>query len=944
MSLKSSILLFQGKNFRNCGPQKTLFCPEMENVNDLISYVYNYTEIETTNTTLKVTNLDDRYKSFVTRVIQIMGQKLHWVSIYNDVSHDILYNPFNAPKPRMIVDNSINEWGDITLPKYKRLDTNVKYKILDKFISHFKEDLYCNMLKNVDLTNIENKLYSSIMQKYFVAKITPCIPITTYIIDPRLVQLYPLKDRLLFFKKFYKELDNPHAYLTDLDINNVPVYILKYLAENYQPKVYNTSFSNMTSDKFKSLVNPVLQLQYLIKNKDYKSTDKWNNFYNLIDNSLIKRIDREIYDLHNNKRSSSSEKHTIIDRNQNRRVTTRNTTRRKSNNPLTEYDKLLQNTLNINQTLMNKGWNHMTTEELIQANTNTKIYLLKKFIKNFQDKKYCLLLQNLELSDLTDTDQVILNKILTKYIKIGLRPCLKIDNLLVEPDLFKLYPENDKLNYITLNYMHLQNPHEYLNHISDVNKIDKKILKFFANRTSSDFIKISWDNMTPTKFSKEINPYMQMEYLSKFGPNYYTTTKWQELYKAIDNKYHNVPEYKALQFQTDLRMNSKIKKCINTYSINQLVDMAIKQFGGNKNTYLKMGHDALCDLIEKKHFVIQNKQIKNNRFNDVSKYPPILQPQINYVDTLDNTTKNALRRYTHQFDWQVNQLLMLDNKDTVESLKHPRASDEFDVNQLEYGYEPILNKNIKDVQRRLDVAFANVPPLTNHLTVYRGVNYKRNSNYIHDPIYNKQYISTSTSVDVAKQFVDSGCCILYITVPIGSHVLPLERITEYINEYEVLLPRGGNIRVIKQIGNIVHAIFKEPKLDNLKPIHVFDEHVTSILVTLNAPDYVHSIIAGVLGPGQKRNDGSYTYKLNVTSIPFVMKKLPYIIMFKKLTKDYPNTKIQYIVITKSIKKGFRQYVYNIRDGHIFEDGKIIKFTGGVGGMVLNKKSTSSTNI
>lgn len=921
MSLKTSVLLFKGENFKNCGPKRTFFCPEMESVNDLISYTFNYNEIKTTNTFLEVGNLDSRYKNFVEQAIKILGKKVYWVSIYNKSLglHDVLYNPLNKPKPRIPTANRVNtstrgkkmsDWDNITIDVYKNMDTKSQCELLHKYVDKFKDEKYCKFLKMTDLEKIDGKLYNRLMSYYYNAKIAPCIPITMYIIDPKVVSLYPYQERLTFLKKYYKELDEPHKYLATVNVKDVSPTILKYMADKTPLSFGDVQFVKL--NEFKSLKNPFVQLKYLLEQKATSHERKWLQLFNAMDKSKISQ-DKDYKQLLNDYFLNPT--HRVS--NQRRRI--------KQDTP---YDELLKG---MNPKLLDKNWSELTIQEMKKAQPPIKNKLLEKHIDHFKDEKYCTLLQN----SYDVVDHKVFEQIIEKYVKARLRPCVPLEYFEVEPYVFKLYPEKDRIEYFEANHRLLDNPHDYLQYLN-VSKIDNQVLKFIANRKPSDFIKISWDNMTVNKFSKETNPYMQIEYLSKYGPNYYTTKKWKELYKAINPRVHDEPEYKRLLIKADIPITSQIEACLKKKSVNELVDLAIKKFGGNKNSYLKMTHAALCDLIEKKHLVIQTKKTMVNKFNEVTDYhyTKALADQMKYVDSLDPKTKSALQRYTHQFDWQVNQILMKDGKPIVESLKHPNPDPDntFDVNELDYGYEHVLNKNIKDVQRRLDVAFANAPPLTHSLVVYRGIKYTRGEKYSHDPIYNKQYISTSTEMSVAENFVENACCVLYITLPVGTRVLPLERVTHYPGEYEVLLPRNGKIQVYKQEGKKVYATFQQDAHLKKKPLRLYDELVSAINIKMTMPPYVHSIVAGIMGPGIF-NGEQYVYTFKGQGIPHVVKKLPYIIMLKKLTKDYTDASIIYNVVTN---KNF-VHKYEIKKGNIFEDGKIVKFTGGVGGgHVVNK--------
>lgn len=720
--LKNSRLLFEGKNFRNCGPARQMFCKDMIQVNDLISFEFNYTEIYTLNSSFEVGNLDDKYLDFVKQVKDIMGDKIDKISIYNKSLHlhELLYNPHNLPKGR--------------IPQGPSMDM-------------------------------------------------------------------PLED------------------------------------DKTRERARSTSFDTILAQ------------------------------------------------------------HPLVERN-----------------------------------VINKPWEELSTNEIKKLSNIGKNKLLEKFMSHFKEDKYCTLFKTTPLTDIRPS---LFNKIMDVYTRAGIKPCVQIDNLIIKPATFNLYPEKEKREYIINNYQFID-LNDFLPYI-DINTIPENILKYIANRYKSDFMRISWDNMTVSKFQKAPNPYLQLEYLKKYGPNYHMTSKWGNLYKSVtDKRILKDESYKSLisdliSLSNNIKLTKDIEKCISTKTINELVELAQKHFGGNKNTYLKMTHVALCDLINKKHTILQTPvrtKINYNTIDDYSKYKNLLKQQIEFVDSLDSKTKDALSRYTHQYDWQVNQYLAKD-KHVVESLKHPNAV-EREKFELDYGYEHVFNKNIKDVQRRLDAAFSHVPPLAHSMIVYRGIKYDKGDKYKHDSIYNKQYISTSTHIETAEDFLNGkSCCILHITLPQGSRVLPLKRLSHFQSEDEVLLPRDGKFVIQKQVGKNVYAIFNH--IDPIKkPLTIFKTHVTSVTIRIKSPKHVHSLISGVMGPGVLINQWyTYTIKLNM---PYNVKKLPFIIMLKKISKDYPETIIEYYIFTS---EGRSKLI--ISNGNITENGKIVKFTGGIGGQVLDKK-------
>ena len=95
---------------------------------------------------------------------------------------------------------------------------------------------------------------------------------------------------------------------------------------------------------------------------------------------------------------------------------------------------------------------------------------------------------------------------------------------------------------------------------------------------------------------------------------------------------------------------------------------------------------------------------------------------------------------------------------------------------------------LKDIER----AFKLIPPLKDDLIVYRAVNADKSSD-----IDKKIKILTSTSYDIRTTltFIKNKCCIMKIKIPKGSRVLCMDTLSYFsgdVNEFEILLPPGGN--------------------------------------------------------------------------------------------------------------------------------------------------------
>lgn len=118
--------------------------------------------------------------------------------------------------------------------------------------------------------------------------------------------------------------------------------------------------------------------------------------------------------------------------------------------------------------------------------------------------------------------------------------------------------------------------------------------------------------------------------------------------------------------------------------------------------------------------------------------------------------------------------------------------------QITYGSHWIKDKRearafMQKKVRYMDWLFAHVPPTTEDITVYRAVRVK-NLGHLRP---NLSYTSTTLVFEQAQMFADEGgCCILCITVPRGSRVLPILD-NDTVNEgfQEVLLNRNTQFKV-----------------------------------------------------------------------------------------------------------------------------------------------------
>jgi hypothetical protein len=136
------------------------------------------------------------------------------------------------------------------------------------------------------------------------------------------------------------------------------------------------------------------------------------------------------------------------------------------------------------------------------------------------------------------------------------------------------------------------------------------------------------------------------------------------------------------------------------------------------------------------------------------------------------------RRNTHEY--------LSDIKD--EMLNLPR-------NIREALYRYTLGHLDESIQKDINDAFSVIEPIEKPIVVYRGIQSSAEDIRMQFP----SFISTSASIDVAKDFRgDSICCLFKIHVPVGSKVLyiPKEMHYEEDDEEEVLLQGGGELQIV----------------------------------------------------------------------------------------------------------------------------------------------------
>lgn len=159
--------------------------------------------------------------------------------------------------------------------------------------------------------------------------------------------------------------------------------------------------------------------------------------------------------------------------------------------------------------------------------------------------------------------------------------------------------------------------------------------------------------------------------------------------------------------------------------------------------------------------------------------------QVQYINTLDKDTINALQYYSSIGHVKMNKQM---NDDKITSSVH------------------------KYIQL-IDNAFKNAPPTIKPMIVYRGI---KSQKHITTSFTSKTYVSTTVDKNVALEFQKNyPCCLFEIVIPAGSRILPLMYISTLPDESEVLLSRDSEYKIIEKNGSKIKLEYIE-KLENNK--------------------------------------------------------------------------------------------------------------------------------
>ena len=169
-----------------------------------------------------------------------------------------------------------------------------------------------------------------------------------------------------------------------------------------------------------------------------------------------------------------------------------------------------------------------------------------------------------------------------------------------------------------------------------------------------------------------------------------------------------------------------------------------------------------CKRSQRKSPITQNCVKKHSSTGEfIRLIETILKSQISYVKNLPQYLKDTITWYTMPHSYAQF------NKYIREGKKLP----------VDYEY----HKN------NFDQIFKYVPPLKKSLNVYRGV---KDRGHI---LNNQTYLSTTLVKTQTKNFSKNNCCIVNITLPAGSKIIPIFILSDIPNEAEILLDKDSTI-------------------------------------------------------------------------------------------------------------------------------------------------------
>jgi hypothetical protein len=193
-----------------------------------------------------------------------------------------------------------------------------------------------------------------------------------------------------------------------------------------------------------------------------------------------------------------------------------------------------------------------------------------------------------------------------------------------------------------------------------------------------------------------------------------------------------------------------------------------------------------------------------------------IQKQMDYINNLSDRQKHIIRTYTIYSDKLINNYLRKTLKqydidrvlNTTNQLnENPFKYQHFDKTgryTIDKDYKKNIIEYIKKYIKEFTDIIHNSPRLTRPIKVFRGIRSDKyllnsliNNNNGNKIIKNNDFISTSTYLESATNFMKDSCCLLELTLNVLTPCLFTAHISSCGTEYEVTLAPNTIMRNMK---------------------------------------------------------------------------------------------------------------------------------------------------
>lgn len=209
--------------------------------------------------------------------------------------------------------------------------------------------------------------------------------------------------------------------------------------------------------------------------------------------------------------------------------------------------------------------------------------------------------------------------------------------------------------------------------------------------------------------------------------------------------------------------------------------------------------------IDPRH-IINSKFVFNNRWYIDYNW---IEKQMEYIHNLSDRQKHVLRAYTIYGDKFINnylrgtltrQLIGLLLDDCKRNNENPflyQHKDKTGSQEIDNEYQENILEYIDIFIKEITKIIKDSPKLEKEIKVFRGL---KDGNFIVSSLQKNNkgrqflksddFMSTTMYLPSAAQFMNGDCCILELTLEIGTPCIFIASVSRRQNEFEILLPPG----------------------------------------------------------------------------------------------------------------------------------------------------------